>query len=369
MSLLNNGQSQQAGDNSTQIQNNVGTQIINQGLSVMEVQALINEKIASLEQNIQKQIEPALSRWNKFLKSTLPLLNQAVDLFDELNDPSILNQVVKARQKVIFTDSDITYDLIANILISRIENKKDQEKSLYASKALDVIDELPSTTLNALTAYYILSTFAVPFITLESTIIRLENTLKSIDITQLPLNETWIDHLSMLQLCDIDRLNHFKKMEEILPIFYSNFAVVGVKKGTEEYNDCLNLLSGLSSYNPCDILIDNPLLDGYSYVLKVNIDKKPCYACKQENVFIFPPITNQILNVIGRIENRYDKRPELIQQVKSALVEKFRASTRLSLIFDWWNQISVYPRLNGAGKLIAHINAKRLGLNLPKEVL
>lgn len=369
MSLLNNGQSQQAGDKATQIQNNVGTQIIYQGLSVMDVQALIDKKIEEFEQAIQKQTEPALTRWNNFLQNTWPLINQDVDFINEINDPAILNQVNKARQKVIFTDSNITYDLIANILISRIENKKNQEKSLYASKALDVIDELPDATLNALTTFYILSNFATPFLTLESTIIQLENAFRPIDVAHLPFDESWIDHLSMLQLCDIDRWNHLKKMETILPSLYANFAVTGVKNGSDVYNDCLNLLSGISAYDPCNILIDNPLLDGYSCVLKVNFEETLHYACRQENAFIYPPVTIQMINVINQIENKYDKSTELVQQVNSALVEKFRASTILNSIFDWWNQISVYPRLNGAGKLIAHINARRLGLNLPKDVL
>lgn len=360
MAILNSGQNQQAGNNSTQVQTS-GNVIINTGIDEKRVREIVDEKLEALcQEGIPEAIETSKKRGSNFAEVLMKRLDKVPDAVESFKDPSYLKLLYKAQQCAICTDSENDYEMLSELLVDRINTKNDRTKNLTISKAIELIDQIPEDVLNALTAYYILRYNRIKFISLDVFFDLIVQFYAKIATKGLPLGGKWIEQLSMLNGCYFNTIESLKKIDDFFPSNYRNIVQTGVKKDSDEYLQSLAILSSLSS-SPQNILIDNILLPGYSCIYISELIEG--YMAIDMSIY---PMTDFARTAINKVVDLYDKSSKLKNQVAQNFMFRLKSDHNLNELFRWWDQIPVAPKLTDVGFLIANINARRLGLSVEK---
>ena len=177
----------------------------------------------------------------------------------------------------------------------------------------------------------------------------------------LPRGIEWLDHLDILGVIRIKQFSKMNKIEDIFAEQFDGYLSVGIKKGTQEYENALQIMQsvGLSK----NMLVDNLFLDDFVYLeienlkdinSKVIINNHDIRAINQNE-------TEALRNVI----NLYEKKDDLQNEVKEKFMNGADEYESLKMLHEWWNSIDGSFSITGVGKVIAYINAKRCIPELP----
>ena len=195
---LTSKQEQHAGNASNQYQAN--QIVVNNGLSeeqaIKVFQSMIPIALASYEDMAAGVAE---ERINRFKGKLLPRLEKIEGAFENFKDPAFQMQLRRAQISAAVSDQESDWDMLSQLMIKHIEIKKDRNKKLGVTRAIEIIGEIDNQALLALTVLYAFL-YLMP---MEGNINRgldiLEELYSKILYQELPKNDTWIDHLEILK--------------------------------------------------------------------------------------------------------------------------------------------------------------------------
>ena len=186
---------------------------------------------------------------------------------------------------------------------------------------------------------------------------------KIIETNEFPMGRRWIEDLELLSAVKIINGSRFNYTEKILLDSFKNLLVTGVKKDSEACNEARELVKEFG-YD-CPLLVENPLLPGYS-ILQV-VEQRELYSLyiRTEGGYQIVPLSEEGVSLAERIKGLYDVNGRLQETVKHNFIEYMRADEYVRAAMDWHDSIPVAFEMTPASKMRAHANAMRLGIKIP----
>ena len=136
-----NKHTQQAGDNSQQMQANNITIINNNGLTEEQVNERVKKVVSELipvaiKGCTEEARETANERIAKLENCILPKISQVDGMIEAFREPAFQRLLVKAEQEAAVSEQDAAYDLLTALLICHVQkgnNKKKQSRNFESN--------------------------------------------------------------------------------------------------------------------------------------------------------------------------------------------------------------------------------------------
>ena len=127
---------QQAGDNAQQIQ--VETVIINNGLNESQVRAICSEmSYKAMEEYTAESHLTVEKRISDFANVLIPRIEKIENGFEAFADPEFQVELKKAQISSACTDREADYEMLAELLLHRVENKDNRRVKASITKAVE----------------------------------------------------------------------------------------------------------------------------------------------------------------------------------------------------------------------------------------
>ena len=361
-----NNQIQKAGDNSQQIQ--AGTVIIQNGISEERVREICVEiSKRAIKECTNEATAIANKKIEDFENVLIPKIQQIEGDFKSFSDPGFQVLLKKAQLTAMCSERQDDYKLLSELLVHRIKNKTNIKKKASITKAIEIIDQIDDDSLNAITVFHAVNAYVPVTGNITKGIKLLNGLYNKLNIEALPVDDLWIDNLSILDAVRIIPFFKIETLEDFMERALDGYVCIGIKKDSKEYFETLNKLDE----NKIDrnILVDNELLKGFVRLDISNKDRIPEISFletddeKAGKKII--PINEEQIKCLNDIWDNYSKDKTLKVQVKNNfndLVHSFSAIKSVSL---WYNAIKQNIYLTSVGKVIAHITAKSIDNTLP----
>ena len=361
-------QMQKAGDNANQVQAN--TVYILNGISEERVREICSEiALQAIKENSHEANDIALKRIDNLTNLMLPRLQSIEQTFESFSDPSFQILIRKAQITAASSDREGDYKILTELLVHRINNKKNIKKKASISKAIEIIDQIDNDSLAALTMVHAIDCFFPVTGNISEGIQVLSDLYEKIGYSDLPTDNLWIDNLSILGCISVATFFKPNNLEDQFCNSLDGYTCVGIKKGDSKYAEACTLLATHDING--NILVDHELNDGY---VRLNIVQR-----QQINNLIYSKtiivdglpkieqtkITQNQKNCLENIFGLYSKDNVLAKKVNEEFIKLLRSHKAIESIIDWKNKIGTAFNLTSVGKVIAHANAKKIDPTLP----
>lgn len=190
--------------------------------------------------------------------------------------------------------------------------------------------------------------------------------------TRLPKGRNWLEHLEMLGAIRQSAASLYsrKKAKDYFSDFFNGYAVLGISKKTETYNEALAIIqeSGL----PNSLLVDNELMPGYA---RINVSTQRSIGSMEfvqqvveENEVRLKtiPISDNQIQSLKKVCTMYETDEKQLEQVKKLFMSKWNEHPHLKMLSEWWDSISVPFHILLVGHALARTNARRLDTSIPE---
>lgn len=353
-------QTQKAGNNSNQFQ--VGTMVINQGISEGSVRSIFNEMIPSaLEEYTNESLEVANYRIKKLENILIPMMIDNEDAIKSLRDPAFQRLLKKAQQAAAVTDRGDDYSMLSELLERHIQEGEDRKKRTAILKSVEIIDLIDSDALCALTIVFAICNCSVKYVDVNMEIDRFNDIFSNLLFTKLPSGEEWMEHLDSLGAIRIEKTSKFKKMAEIYFDLFSGYICVGIGKNTENYKKAINLLE--TNHMSKSVLVENNFLEEYVRLQVANKEQIRVLEYTDSNGK--RKLYDYEIEVLEKIWDLYSKDYNLQKIVENRFMELWNSYDSLKTICKWWDEIPVHFDITLVGRMLAYVNFKRLYPSVP----
>lgn len=352
MDMSKKKQKQTAGDNASQNQfenlNNCNITINDKEF----VRAIATEVCSKEILNVYRMFtQDAIERSNKrdklFAETFIPRIENIESAINSLKDPAFQFMIQDARETAVKTDRKEDWELLSDLLIYHIE--KGQSKFIDAGirRAIRIVNEIDLDALSALTVACALKYYSPKSSKFKEGLSVLNNLFGVLLYSKLPTGNEWLDHLDLLGAVRALPTIRLNKSREYLCSKYSEFVCVGIKKGTEECNEVIEILK--ANNIPCSVLIDNECLDGY---MRLNIDNDTELSQEEKEIFL-------------QIKNYYTKDNAAMQLACDNFIRMWDSLENLEKVRAWWDTIPHGFDISCLGRVLAQTNLKRIDSSLP----
>lgn len=343
---------QKAGDESQQIQ--AGIVNIYNGINEERCRAIFSElSEKALADKTAEALAIANIKVQEFEERLLPRIQSLENDFSSFAVPSFQQLIKKAQIAAACSDRELDYGLLTELIAHRVSNKGNIKKKASIEKAVEIVDKIDDDALCGLTMFHAMNRFNPVSGEISKGLNVINELYTKCQYADLPSGKEWLDNLEILGAIRISQLGSFIKFEDYLCDNWEGYVCVGIKKDSQAYIDCCQLLQsvGLSS----DWLSDNELLDGYVRLLllnKASIDDKKSLSEDQKKV-------------LYQIYDKYSKDSNLSEQVRKNFKEKIYSLEGINIACQWWNGTEDAFEITSIGSAIAQANAKRVDNSLP----
>lgn len=357
-------QSQSSGDNSQLIQ---AQTVIIQGITEQRAREIFDEKFAITKRDLTVEaINEAQSRIRKLEEKLIPKMQKIDKSLKSFADPSFQMLLVEAQKSAASSEREEDYNLLSELLIKRITSGENRNERAGIHHAIQIVDNVSSSALQALTLFYICN-LVKPTNDLILGLNALNNEYMKFMSAPLPLGMDWIEHLDLLRAVRINSFGKFPDIEQVIVQICGDFAEVGIEKTTNIYNDATKQLSacGLAANS---VFVDNQVLNGYARInisSEKDIDTLVLYNNIAGHSFSTPLNENQ-KSVLKTIRNMYSKDSKLLQSMKDWVIKQWNSYEYLHSFSDWWKQLPISFDVTTAGIVLANANANRIDSSIPK---
>lgn len=349
-------QSQEAGDNSAQII--AQTINITNGITEERVREIYKEKFHEVVNAMTCEArEIAEKRVLKLEDYVVDKFKKIDDSFNAFADPSFQFVLRSAQRTAAMTDKEQDYELLSQLLASRVREKvSDRSRNLAISKGIDIVASLPEESLIGLTMVYAISYMDPNSNRFDERLKMYENIF--VDLlgnSTLPVGTQWIEDLDLLQLIRISPsgITNFKKMKDYLPLKFGCVMVEGIEESDQKFIETFKKFAENSL--PLNILVNHPLKSGYKIISVPTSeidDIRIIYNEESEPKRVeLNPVQKNILKDSLSIINKPVKENELMID---KLLSEWNKSNTLSSISQWWDSIPTYFQITRAGMAVAN---------------
>lgn len=279
-----------------------------------EAGALVENRVKNLEDKVM----PKMLEHDKTLKI--------------FADPSFQMLIRKAQQSAACCDRDKDIDLLADLVLHRAKENNNREHRVGISKAIEIVDDLDSTALTALSLTYAFQHLFPMANDIRYGLSVIDSLYaKIIGDIELPSGQEWLEHLDVLSVVRLSSFGGFNKAKDCMCDALKYYLTLGIDKTSEEYR----FLECDFSENelPIDLFIeDHPLRPGF----------KRWRAPK--DIISFTKINKANGEVIQVVLS--EKQQELISKYRNILVSD--GSNKNQLRDSFWDLYCSYPNLKKA---------------------
>lgn len=341
-------QSQRSGDHSSQIQAQRDV-IIYQGVTEERALAIAREvAIQAMEQYALDAVAVAKDRIDELTQRLIPQLAEQGRL-GAFADPAFQVALKHAQIGAASTERDVDYDMLASLLNDHAGRAGVRPVRASIRRAIEVVDQLDTVALRALTIHAALMSYFPGSGTLDKGLQALEEMhFDLVGDEPLPKNRDWIEHLDVLDAVRVNTAASFRKYRDYLPPQIVGHLAVGLEVESPELADAMERLR----------------LDG--------VRVSPVAHSLKEG-FVRLPVPNErvLRELLERIVGPWRVEavtPTVMEAFKfevdsglvDALMDKIGHFPKLSEAVAWWDTAEPYFQVTPVGRVLARANASRL---------
>ena len=244
-----NKSEQNAGDNSMQVQagtvnnyyNTTTTNII--GIDEERARNICKEEYAIAKANWTQEAQGiAQERVIALEDKLIPKMKQHDETLKIFGDPAFQFVLRKAQISAASSGEERDLDMLSELIVHRAEQNGNRERTLGIVKSIEIIDQIPESSLIGLSIFYAINTYVPETHDVHQGLRVLDNLYKSIlNDVEFPVGKQWIENLDVLSAVRISSsgIQSFKKMEEFLPNELAKYLPIGIEWKSVEYNEIL----------------------------------------------------------------------------------------------------------------------------------
>lgn len=381
-----NKSEQTAGDNSTQVQAGTVNNFYNTtnivGIDEKRARNICKEEYAIAKANWTQEAQGiAQERVMALEDKLIPKMKQHDETLKIFGDPAFQFVLRKAQISAASSGEEKDLDMLSELIVHRAEQNGNRERTLGITKAIEIIDQIPESSLIGLSIFYAIDRYESKSFDIHQGLKSLDNLYKGIlnDI-ELPVGTQWIENLDVLSAVRMGSsgIQSFKKMEE----FLSNQLAclpMGIERNSQEYNEILLELHNVSLYDPKEeiaelnedngdnkkiLKIEIPLFkehplrerflictyppeaftEGNSINIKVNLGAQELDIPLNREQFLAFKHLSEITYKDGRN----------VESLTSKLIKEWDNYENLKNVRIWWNQLPIFFTITPIGVAIAN---------------
>lgn len=383
-----NKSEQTAGDNSTQVQagtvnnyyNTTTTNII--GIDEERARNICKEEYAIAKANWTQEAQGiAQERVIALEDKLIPKMQQHDETLKIFGDPAFQFVLRKAQISAASSGEEKDLDILSELIVHRAEQNGNRERTLGITKAIEIIDQIPESSLIGLSTFYAIHRYVSESFDIHQGLKTLDNLYKSIiNDTELPVGTQWIENLDVLSAVRMGSsgIQSFKKMEE----FLSNKLAclpIGIERYSTEYNEILLELHNVSLYDPKEEIAElNEDNGDNKKILKIKIPlfkehplregflicTYPPEAFTEGNSISFKvnlgvqeldiPLNREQFLAFKHLSEITYKDGRNVESLTSKLIKEWDNYENLKNVRIWWNQLPIFFTITPIGVAIAN---------------
>lgn len=353
MEIYKDQQEQKAGDNATQNQiigdnsSQVVVDTFNQ--TNVTVTGIPYSDIISLTTIVSAQVtQQALAMCTQVAEASA---RTRMEAFKNVWEPritgmeNVVNNLIDPKFQFMIRDANITaakssrnedLNMLAELLACHIEKGQDVKIDAGINHAIGIVNEVDLDSLCALTVVLAILNTGPSVGNIKEGLDILNDLYSKLLTIDLPEGVAWIDNLNVVGAINLFS-GEFHKLDRILSKLLDGYICIGILIGTEDHKKAIDILekNGFSKNN----LVPNECLPDY---LRLPLS----------NTSNLKPELKPILDL-------YSKDKKLLDIAKNNFMNMWDSYESLKKIKEWFNNITVYFRINSVGKALAQTNAKR----------
>ena len=233
------GQTQRAGENSTQYQAGRDIVVIDEDRVREIASQTAREVIAGYAEEASAMIQHRITQLDD---RTIASLIRAGRL-EVFAEPAFQRTYRKALNSAAATDQETDYDLLTALLTERIESGEDRRAISGIEKAIEIIDQVDTGALRGATLLHSLRNFRATSVRLES-LVELGKHYEDILDGDLPQGEEWLEHLEVLGLMRLEPARNFNPFDQWFHDKFPGLLAPGLWRGGRQLMS--RVLSGLT---------------------------------------------------------------------------------------------------------------------------
>ena len=335
---------QEAGDNSQQI---IVEGDFHDNLTLAEateVAELVAHKVVA--EQFEKADALGLVRIGQLNDRILNRL-ESLDKLTAFADPAFMVLLRKAQIGAASSERDSDYDMLSELLAERVTRGDNRPIRAGIDRAVQVVDQLDTEALNALTVLQAASQFSPTSGILDQGLGILDALFAQFDMDGLPSGSEWIDHLDLLDAVRVSTLTSMKPFEE----YYAEAHMIGyVSPGIPQAElEQMTDLAGLSTLRSA--VVDHELKPGYVRVALPKLEQL------QTNLTPFAHMID--VEQVVRVAREVFHLGEVDASLRPSFIQKLSNFPRLEQLRTWWDAIPYGVQATAVGRVLATANAKR----------
>lgn len=360
---------QKAGENSNQFSANsvdtvnqmqVGTMNMYTGLTVADCINICNQVFLShAKEYTEEAVETAMQRNQVFSNDVVNRLAIVENALEEFKKPEFQSLLVKAQKTATRTSKMDDYKLLSELVVQKVEKKDEKKIGTGITRAIEVVDEIDTDSLLALTMQCAIIHYTPASGELKKNLSVLEELYKSVLYDILPTNYDWMDQLDVIDCIRIQSTK-FKNFYDYLMEKSEGIFCAGIDKSSQDYTMANNLL--VSASLPQALLIDNELLPGFVRVPVVNKREIKDIVLDDGETMLNSSQVSTLEKIYDMYSNKNDKKAEM----KKKAYELLDTYPTIKLLKEWWKKCPYSFSVTIVGKTLAYSNLCRIDPTLPK---
>lgn len=366
-----NKQSQNAGDNSTQMQattiNNYYSTV--SGIDETRARDICKEEYAIARQNWSSEAAAiADERVNKLENKLMPKMVAYDNTLRFFADPDFQFTLRRAQMSAAASERESDYELLSELLLHRVKQGCNRERRLGISKAIDVVNQITDEALLGLTMVYVVSKFIPASYDLIDGFNVLNELYGNIIFDcSLPSGDNWMEHLDLLSAIRLgaEGINKFKKLNEYMPSQLSKYLVSGIE------NDSQKLIEIRKEFEQNNIPVNNivnyPLKQNHVYLNLSydSIDHLEITKGVGNGIVLKTLFSEQQKSVMKNIFPFLNKDESNNTVLKNKLMEVWDTYPNLKNVKTWWDSLPYYFNITPVGVALANAFAQSKAPNVP----
>ena len=349
----------------TQKAENGAVQIQAKNITLNEVSNIYNVcQNSVLQEYLLNAVDTAKERIGKLESQIMNLTDKVDGFLTAFGDPAFQFLLKDVQRSAASTEREYDYKILANLLAAHVQKGNKRITRAAIHRAVEIIPELDSQALCALTilcSMEIFTTHSVSAENCDDVFSRYNNLLKKLMYTELPSNRTWLEHLMLLDTVQINIAVWTEGFASYLARMFNGYSSVGIKKDSNNFSTAREII--IKASLPEELLVDNEFADGYVRLNIVDFNNLSNVIIRSEKEEKF--ISESEIKAIQQIHSLYEKNDELQEQIKIKLLEKWDSFEELKKFREWKESIDSGIYITSVGLILAWINAKNHESDLP----
>lgn len=353
-------QSQTAGDNSTQMQAGVinNNYTIIQGIDEARARSIWKEELAIARQEWTQEAQKTVcDRVSKLEEIVIPKMLEYDKTLSFFADPAFQFLLRKAQITAASSERETDYDMLADLLLHRLEQGENREQRLGITKAIEIVDQISEEAVLGLSLCYATLHLIPNAVDLHEGLSAHNELLeKIIGNKELPIGSRWIEHLDLLSVVRITpkSLGSFMKLSELKAQVFSKYFVSGVKEDSEEFKAIKDEF--IQKNLPLSCFVPHPLKPDYViFKLPLDIDNTCITQVSTDGKLISNLLTSEQKDTIKRVIDIANKDESKNIEMISKFMEEWDTFPTLNKVRRWWDAIPSHFTITSIGRAISYV--------------